>query len=73
MARVRMWTVDIYPGPMPGAIGIVCETLFWAENCLVPTSAPYACISAFERTGHVGAVTAWVTDRNSGRHRENFG
>ena len=33
-----MPTIDIYLGPMPGAIGIVCETLFPAEKCLVHAS-----------------------------------
>ena len=69
IARARVSRVDIYSGPMRGAIRLVCETLFPAEKCLVPTSGQYACISACEQMCHVGAVT----DRNSGRHRENFG
>jgi len=36
--------VDIYPGPMRGAIGLLCETCFPVEKCLVPTSAPYAIV-----------------------------
>ena len=35
MAHARMPTVDIYLGPMRGAIGLVCETLFSAEKFLV--------------------------------------
>ena len=44
MAIARMPTIDIYLGPMPGAIGLLCETCFPAEKCLVPTSAPYAIV-----------------------------
>ena len=38
IARARVSRVDIYSGPMRGAIGLVCETLFPAEKCLVPAS-----------------------------------
>ena len=33
-----MSTIDIYLGPMPGAIGIVCRTRIPAEKCLVHAS-----------------------------------
>ena len=39
MAHARMPTVDIYLGPMRGAIGLVCKALSPTEKCLVPTSA----------------------------------
>ena len=39
-----MPTVDIYLGPMPGAIALMRETHFPTEKCLVPTSAPYAIV-----------------------------
>lgn len=41
VARFRMWTIDIYPGPMSGAVGITCGTHFPAEKCPVPASEPY--------------------------------
>ena len=33
-----MSTIDIYLGPVPGAIGIVCRTRIPAEKCLVHAS-----------------------------------
>ena len=38
MAIARMSTIDIYLGPMPGAIGTVCRTRIPAEKCLVHAS-----------------------------------
>ena len=38
MAIARMSTIDIYLGPMPGAIGTVCLTRIPAEKCLVHAS-----------------------------------
>ena len=35
-ARAQVSRVDIYPGLMRGAIGLVCETLLPAEKGLVP-------------------------------------
>jgi hypothetical protein len=37
MARARMPTVDIYSGPMRGAIELLCGTLSPTEKCPVPT------------------------------------
>ena len=69
IARARVSRVDIYPGPMHGAIGLVCETLFPAEKVSRACFWKRMDISACERMCHVGAAT----DRNSGRHRERFG
>ena len=53
-ARVRMSTVDIYPGPMLRAIGTPLNAHVPAEKCLVPTSHPYAACSGSALERHFG-------------------
>ena len=54
MARARMPTINIYPGPMLRAIETPHNTHAPAEKCLVPLSHPYAASSTSALERHFG-------------------
>ena len=57
MTRARVSVINIYPYPMPEAIGIMRNTRDSTEKCLVTYPTPREVCGAFRRGAHFAGHT----------------